>query len=108
MDERRDIRRHLLGGTPLRVVADIVLLHAGGRQRPQAVLLPEGRRLVPGSRLGQGGRALRETFAIVRREALTVCDARYWEMELRRGLPLATTDRAMRQSAHKLALAAAA
>ena len=60
---------------------------------------------MPGSRLGQGGRALRETFAIVRREALTVCDARYWEMELRRGLPLATTDRAMRQSAHKLALA---
>ena len=47
-------------------------------------------------------RALRETLAIARREALTAYDACYLELALRRGLPLATSDRGMRQAAHKL------
>ena len=47
-------------------------------------------------------RALRETLAIARREALTAYDACYLELALRRGLPLATSDRGMRQAAHQL------
>lgn len=40
-------------------------------------------------------RALRETLGLARRERLTTYDAAYLEVAIRRGLPLATLDRAL-------------
>ena len=47
-------------------------------------------------------RALRETLALARREALPAYDACYLELAMRRGLPLATKDRALRKAAARL------
>jgi predicted nucleic acid-binding protein len=41
------------------------------------------------------GRAWRETLAVARAERLTLYDAAYLELALRRGLPLATKDEAL-------------
>ena len=43
--------------------------------------------------------ALRETLTLARRHSLTTYDASYLELALRLGLPLASTDRALRQAA---------
>ena len=43
--------------------------------------------------------ALRETLTLARRHSLTTYDASYLELALRLGLPLASTDRALRRAA---------
>jgi predicted nucleic acid-binding protein len=52
-----------------------------------------------------GDRALHETLTLARREALTAYDACYLELAMRRGLPLATTDAALRRAATRLGVA---
>ena len=47
-------------------------------------------------------RALREVLALARAEALTTYDAAYLELAMRRGLPLATKDRALRAAARRV------
>lgn len=46
-------------------------------------------------------RALREVLILARAEGLTTYDASYLEIAMRRGLPLATKDRALRKAAKK-------
>ena len=46
------------------------------------------------------GRALREVLALARSAGLTTHDAAYLELALRRGVPLATQDRALVRAAH--------
>jgi predicted nucleic acid-binding protein len=50
-------------------------------------------------------RALRETLALARAEGLTTYDAAYLELAVRRGLPLATKDRALIRSGRRLGVA---
>ena len=47
-------------------------------------------------------RALRETLALARREHLTTCDAAYLEIAMRRGVPLATLDKALIRAARRV------
>ena len=47
-------------------------------------------------------RALRETLALARREHLTTYDAAYLEIAMRRGVPLATLDKALIRAARRV------
>ncbi len=47
-------------------------------------------------------RGLREVLALARAETLTTYDAAYLELAMRRGLPLATKDRALRAAARRV------
>jgi predicted nucleic acid-binding protein len=47
-------------------------------------------------------RAFGETLALTRRHGLSAYDAAYLELSMREGLPLATSDEALRQTARKL------
>ena len=47
-------------------------------------------------------RALRETLALARQERLTTYDAAYLEIAMRRGVPLATLDRALIRAARRV------
>jgi predicted nucleic acid-binding protein len=47
-------------------------------------------------------RAFGETLALARRHGLSAYDAAYLELSMREGLPLATSDEALRQTARKL------
>jgi predicted nucleic acid-binding protein len=47
-------------------------------------------------------RALRDVLALARTENLTTYDAAYLELAMRRGLPLATTDRSLRDAAQRV------
>ncbi len=47
-------------------------------------------------------RALNEVLALARAEGLTTYDAAYLELAMRLGVPLATKDRTLRQTAEKL------
>ena len=51
------------------------------------------------------GRAWRETLTLARTEGLTTYDAAYLELALRRGLPLASRDRELRQAADRNGIA---
>lgn len=46
-------------------------------------------------------RALREVLTLARAEGLTTCDAAYLELAMRKGLPLATKDRTLREAAKR-------
>jgi predicted nucleic acid-binding protein len=46
-------------------------------------------------------RALHEIFTLARAESLTTYDAAYLELAIRRGLPLATKDRGLRNAGAK-------
>jgi predicted nucleic acid-binding protein len=48
------------------------------------------------------GRALRDILALARQHRLTAYDAAYLELAVRRGLPLATRDRELRQAADRM------
>ena len=50
-------------------------------------------------------RALREILALARQEHLTTYDAAYLEVAMRRGIPLATLDRALGQAARRVGVA---
>ena len=50
-------------------------------------------------------RALRETLALARHEHLTTCAAAYLEVAMRRGIPLATLDKALLRAARHLGVA---
>ncbi len=50
-------------------------------------------------------RALRETLALARQENLTTYDAAYLEVAMRRGIPLATLDKALIRAARRLGVA---
>lgn len=47
-------------------------------------------------------RALRETLALACQELLTTCDAAYLEVAMRRGMPLATLDKALIRAARRV------
>ncbi|MDE0356233.1 MAG: type II toxin-antitoxin system VapC family toxin [Gammaproteobacteria bacterium] len=47
-------------------------------------------------------RALRETLALARQERLTTYDAAYLEVAMRRGMPLATLDKALIRAARRV------
>ncbi len=47
-------------------------------------------------------RALREILTLARAEVLTTYDAAYLELAMRRGLPLATKDHALREAAQRI------
>lgn len=47
-------------------------------------------------------RALRETLALARQERLTTYDAAYLEVAMRRGVPLATLDKALIRAARRV------
>lgn len=47
-------------------------------------------------------RALRETLALARQERLTTYDAAYLEVAMRRGIPLATLDKALIRAARRV------
>jgi len=47
------------------------------------------------------GRAFREILALARTQALTTYDAAYLELAIRRGIPLATRDKALVRAARK-------
>ena len=51
-------------------------------------------------------RPLGEVVALARAEGLTTYDACYLELSLRRALPLATNDRALRDAAHRIGVKA--
>jgi predicted nucleic acid-binding protein len=51
------------------------------------------------------GRAWRETLVLARAERLTLYDGAYLELAMRRGLPLATTDRELAAAAKRVAVA---
>jgi len=51
-------------------------------------------------------RALREIFTLARAESLTTYDAAYLELAMRRGLPLATKDRALHAAASRVGITA--
>ena len=51
-------------------------------------------------------RALGEVVTLARAEGLTTYDACYLELSLRRALPLATNDRALRDAAHRIGVKA--
>lgn len=50
-------------------------------------------------------RALREVLTLARAKALTTCDAAYLELAMRKGLPLATRDRALAKAAKRAGVA---
>lgn len=50
-------------------------------------------------------RALRETLALARQENLTTYDAAYLEVAMRRGVPLATLDKALIRAARRVGVA---
>jgi len=50
-------------------------------------------------------RALREVLTLARAEALTTYDAAYLELAMRKGLPLATRDRALARAAKRAGVA---
>jgi predicted nucleic acid-binding protein len=52
------------------------------------------------------GRAWRETLALARSERLTLYDATYLELAVRRGLPLASKDAALNAAARRLGISA--
>ena len=51
------------------------------------------------------GRAFRETLALARTEGLTLYDAAYLELAVRRGLPLASRDEALLAAAKRVGVA---
>ena len=51
-------------------------------------------------------RAWRETLMLARTEGLTVYDAAYLELAIRRNLPLLTKDNALREAAERLGIVA--
>ncbi len=52
-----------------------------------------------------GSRAITTTLALARSHALTLYDAAYLELAMRRGLPLATLDKDLRAAARKIGVA---
>ncbi len=60
-------------------------------------------RVLPISIDGETGlHAWRDTVALARTERLTTYDAAYLELAMRRGIPLATQDRGLREAGRRL------
>lgn len=86
-----------------------VLVQAERRGRLTAAQLTAGSALIDALPIaiddGTASRALHETLALARAEKLTAYDAVYLELAMRRGLPLATRDQALRKAASGLGVA---